>query len=389
MRYYLFSIISIIFPITLAYSSDPGVTSTQENLLHCAQRPNDERITLLQDQILSHQPEPLSYKDLLRLISEGSLSKEDAIDLIKYGYGSEVGNPLLFLRSFQEVSDEQYSLNFLWIHKESVQERGHLMGSDEIEFRKQIVYPLKDWQSKQPTSAINVWYDGHLVPGENVTVTKEHLRNSGLDLANISLRDINDIPYVQQNQQLFATNIAIYFRVDLAKAVIADYVLRNDKLLYVVTIDGDVVAVVKSQLFDCPTLKALHEVGYAFGTAGDAIEENSFIMLYNGAQLNTLDIHKTTVIDAAASEAKKRHYKYVLDQDVFDKYTTFKTKMRVQYRNRTDGTWWAQDILVLGKFMIFPRSRFSFTRGYDELQIQKMRKALLDAPEQSKALLVN
>jgi hypothetical protein len=351
----------------------------------CAQKSQSEIYNCLKDQIASHKPEPLSYIDLLSLINESLITKEEAIKLIIYGYNEAgFGNPLLFLKASESVAPKEYSLNFLWIHKNLLSEPGHIMGSDDQQLNKHVISPLKDWQSKQPEAYINFWFDGHLVNSTHVQKTRDLLQTSGLDLKQIRLRDIRDIPSVNQESRLFDTDIPIYFRVDLAKALIADHVLRNDKLPFVVNADSNVVAIVRSQLFDYPTLMALKNIGYSFGTADMAEQENSFIMLHNSPTIKTLERH-TNMLDQAVSKAKMKNYK-IDPQDAFSEYRNFKKEMRVLFRNKTGKTWPSQDIQENGKPMIFPKSQFGIG-GYSEKDVEFLRKALMNASQQKDALV--
>jgi hypothetical protein len=394
MKSYLFSIAKIIalfIPLSCSNNSLPTTQIPQINRPKtkpfCAKKLPSEIINCLKNQISSHKPEPISYIDFLTIIDEGLMTEDEAIALIKYGYEQEVGNPILFLRAKELVAPKQYSLNFLWIHKNPISESGHLMGSDEQQLNRHVINPLKDWQSKQPDAYINFWYDGLLLDSSHIEETKKRLQHSNLDLKMIRFRDIRDINYVTQNTQLFTTTTPIYFRVDLAKAVIADYVLRIDKLPFVINIDSDIVAVARDQLFDYPTLTALNNIGYAFGTATTAEEENSFIMLHNSTNINILDAHKTHVIDSAALKAKLKGYTNIDPQDVFSEYNNFRKQMRLAYRNKTGKAWSSQHIQKSGKFMIFPKSQFAFTGGYDEEQIILLRKALINPTDQNRALL--
>lgn len=354
---------------------------------YCAQKPKAEIISCLKAQIETHKPEILSYSDLLSILKEDLLTERQAQELIKYGYTSEVGNPILFLKAQKAIAPAQYSLNFLWIHKNRISEPGHLMGSNDQQLEKQVVSPLKDWQAKQPEANINFWYDGLLIDAKNVAQTEQHLQKNGLDLKNIRFRNIRDIPYVKENASLFAEAVPVYFRVDMAKAVTGDHLLRNEKNSFVVNIDSDIVAIVRTQLFDYPTLLALEKIGYAFGTAGTAEEENSFIMLHNSAETNTLEIHKKLVIDAADNEAQRLGFTKVPQQLVFDQYRNFRAKMRHAFREKTGKSWPSQKIQSTGKFMIFPASQFGVSGGYSEQQMMLLKKALLPASSQDEALM--
>ena len=355
----------------------------------CAKKPTGEILTCLKSQIATFKPEPLAYEDLINLIEERQVTEHDAIGLVKYGYEERIGNPILYLKAREEIKANHYSINLLWMHQEALHASGHLMGQNDQLLARHVINPLNDWQSKQPDASLNFWYDGKLVPSTNILETVKRLQLSGLDLKTIRMRDIRDLPYVQKKVGLFDTTLPIYFRVDLAKAVIADDVLRNEHLPFVVTTDSDVAAIVKTQLFDDPTLTALKNVGYAFGSAGAAEEENSFIMLHNSNELTTLDIHKSVVIDAAVLKTESNGYdkSNAQAQAVFSQYSIFRSAMRKAFQNKNGQTWSSLNIQKTGKFMIFPPSQFGVLGGYPDNEIPSLKRALISASEQARALM--
>lgn len=71
---------------------------------------------------------PLSHKEFINLQKEGTITEEQAEELINYAY--DALNPILFKKSDKIIDAESYSLNFLWIHnkKQNLKETDHLMG---------------------------------------------------------------------------------------------------------------------------------------------------------------------------------------------------------------------------------------------------------------------
>ena len=319
-------------------------------------------------------PEPLSYCQFLQMQSDNIISRKQGDDLIDHAYAEAA--PILFRKAEESVSPSMYSLNFLWIHKAKLSEGGHLMGADENAFMRRVLDPLVDWQTKQPEAVINFWYDSTMIGETTIEETLRALRERRpIDESRIRFRDIRSIPFVGENPGLFKEDVPVYFRVDLAKAITADYVLRQDGLAYVVNIDNDIVAVVREQLFDQQTFAALQGVGYTFGSAGGAEEENSFIVLHNDDTLNTLETHRIYVIDAAKKTFELNGGR-ASSQDVFAKYPDFKTVMRKKFEQRTGKRWLDQHIQVWGKPMIFPGSQFGVVGGYKEDMLRLLRTAL-------------
>ena len=199
---------------------------------------------------------PLSYDKFIELQKEGKITAEETEELLDYA--EEVGSLILFRKAEEKITPDMYSLNFLWIHAKFLEEPGHLMGSDDNSLRKNIIYPILDWHVKQPEANINLWYDGKMIknPASTIASTLKVLSNyEFVDLSKIKFRDIREIDLANENHDLFEEEIGIFFRVDLAKALIADHITRNGKIA--VNIDYDIVAIPNEHLFDLKTLTKL------------------------------------------------------------------------------------------------------------------------------------
>jgi hypothetical protein len=281
MRYNLL-LISLSYIITLAMPSYAGCPVAGMDLIEC-----------LEYQIKYHKLpnhtefQPLSFCELVKLYEEKRINDEQARNLINLGL-REAANPILFYDAKREIPFDSYSLNLLWIHAQKQKEEGHFFGQNEEKLERNLIFPIVDWQTKQPEALINFWYDGEMVDDSMIKQTNESLENHKIDIRNVRLRNIREIKLVKENPRLFDSEIPIYFRVDLAKAIIADDVMRSDLLPYAIVMDNDVVAITRRQLFDDKTLDELDNLGYAFGTTPDGHEENSFIILLSSPDLKTL-----------------------------------------------------------------------------------------------------
>jgi hypothetical protein len=149
-----------------------------------------------------------------------------------------------------------------------------------------------------------------------------------------------------------------------------DHVLKVDQVPYVATIDTDVVAITRGQLFDQRTLEALNSHGYIFGTALTQ-EENSFILLYNNPEIDIVKMHQDHVLNSAIAIAKEKlnNGQPIAPQTVYYRYIFFRTAI-----NKIRGPW--NQKLGVGKNMIFPPSQFG-GGGYSEDQITALKKALV------------
>lgn len=312
--------------------------------------------------------EPLSYCQFIAMRDNGSITIKEAEQLIDYAYTHN--NPILFKPAAENIASTQYSLNFLWLSAEIVDKRDLLTGSDKAQFERNLITPLLDWQKKIPQTMINYWYDGTMVKNESIQHSKDYLQYSGINTNFVRFRNIRDIKTIQNNAELFTTNIPIYFKIDLTKAVIADSILTIDKIPYVATIDNDVAAITKEQLFDQRTLDATIKYGYIFGTAFTQ-EENSFILLHNSLSFDIAAIHKKEVLDASISIAKDklRSRQEIEPQLVYWRYAYFRSTVN-KIRGRE------KKVMNISKNMIFPQSIHG-GGGYSDSQITALKKALL------------
>ncbi len=100
------------------------------------------------------------------------------------------------------------------------------------------------------------------------------------NIAHIALKDIRDLHYVRKYSDIFSDKIPVYFRVDLARAIIAYQTLKQSPDTYFVYSDFDVKPLNKSELFDQQTLRTLNKYKYVMAEKGSYKfrYENSFQM---------------------------------------------------------------------------------------------------------------
>lgn len=335
--------------------------------------------------------EPISYCELEKIKKERNFKQEWVDFLIDYAYTHH--NPILFREAKVEIPDESYSLNFLWINKEKLKNENHFLGNDDDLLNEKVINPILDWRTKQPDAYINFWYDEEMVSNEGVINTKKMLADAAekfkirnLNPEKINFRSIRKIPTVINKSRLFEQDISVYYRVDLSKALIADYLLRTNENSYTVNIDADIVGITKKQLFDEKTLEELNILGYTFGSVPMTIEENSFIILYNEKNKLLLEDHKEYVIDKSIDVAEKQIKKgsFPPAETVYYKYAQLKLNRKDRTFYGTTNKNFYQSVYSLnysmygsiGKAMIFPKSIHG-SYGYKQEQILTLKQALL------------
>ncbi len=327
------------------------------------------------------------------------LSQEDQREVIKQAYAW--GDPIVFEKANRIVPSRDYVISLLWIYdqKQNFNRDDHLMGKDDSLLEKHVVGPIVDWRTKQPEAFLEFWCDFETLGNDHHTViqnTQKKLLEKGLrSLERIEFKNIREIQKVKENSFIFVPKpypptdspkfhiqtYPLYFKIDLAKALIADFHMGQKKP-YVIVTDSDVAAVTHEQLFDAITLDELDNLGYVFGSAGDAEEENSFVM-YKDILVN---MHYEKVLkpclDRKALEnlnSKKDDINTlkILEQLVFSQYTPFKEAVRKQYRQNKGQRFPFKREETTGKPMIFPKSQYGVLGGYSKEEMGCLKKCLL------------
>ena len=183
------------------------------------------------------------------------------------------------------------------------------------------------WAEENEGGVINVWVDGALLhPGavDNTRVVIEEWARENPRAASIVLRDIRNIPLVVQNQDVFSPKVAVYFRVDLLRLIIALWMLENKEVDYFVYADIDVNPMSQEQMFDEQTRGYLNKFGIVMGRSGYHGFENSFQIIGNNE--NLVKAIKMAIVNPAFVRIRKIYSNDLLDrvdgyeQSIYDDY---------------------------------------------------------------------
>lgn len=344
---------------------------------------------------------PLSYCQFREFENRGALSKQEADALVVFAQKNK--NPILFspIPSTNLPDFKDYTLNFLWINSERATSPGFITNNPAL-LQVKIIDPVKDWQTKQPLALINIWYDGQtlVAPKKAVKATREKLAGEGVNTSKITFLDIRDIQIVKNHPQFLDQFQPVFFRVDFAKAITADHLMRQGQL-FTVNIDSDIAGITREQMFDEKTMRQLTDFGYSFGKANTTtLAENSFIMLYNSNATQTLAMHRQIVIDdtmelendkvSAMPPQKipfdsvyKRYQEHVPNKE-YDGTSGFRAVMSWRHFLRQANNDEALALKLKGAYvgipenkdMIFPRSQ-QMSPGYAYDLIPVLKKALV------------
>lgn len=309
----------------------------------------------------------LTNNVIIENIKKYELEEFDAI----YEYAFKIQHPHIYQIAPQPVLPHEYSLNFLWVNQNPQDriknEAEHIFkdGLDQNENHFLVEYPqalrqleenkkslenwnqIKDsfaykiskWADVNPGTTINVWYDSALVTErakrKTFTLMNAIARKRGVD---IKLRDIRLLPNIKTESGDIENSLhpgtPVFYRVDLLKALIADYLFDStqDPGKYFVISDNDIEPMSAEHLFDKLSLNYLSQDGYVFNGVGRIGFENSFV-IFNREKENLKKTHYEAVIKKMEEKiTEQRIYKIDVtglvdhalgSQSVFSLYKSF------------------------------------------------------------------
>jgi hypothetical protein len=240
-----------------------------------------------------------------------------------YEFAFKMHHPYIYEVSAQEIPDQNYSLNFVWVNlnpQDRVRNLAQNIFGEELdsieneeELKKTFTFKLSKWAEKNPHAEINLWYDSTLVTEKARTNTFAKMQHIAQQKqGGLHLRDVRRLPILKEMQEiehLFHPGTPVYFRVDLLKALITDYMLDSTmtKKPYCVVSDIDVEPMNKKEIFDKRTLESLRTVGYVFNAPQGMgeMENNFFIFHQNSAIAKLREAHKYDLITSIVDKAKE------------------------------------------------------------------------------------
>ncbi len=181
-----------------------------------------------------------------------------------------------------------YSIHLMWINKDNNQKQPYIYPSDK-EYKA-----LKQWSLANPEASLCLWYDSvmnHQPAIDNTRILINHeMEKNKNKIARIELRDIRELAYVKKYADVFSSQMPIYFRVDLLRAIIAYETIKQYPNIYFVYADLDVKPLNKTHIFDQETLKTLAKYKYVMAHENNRLGfENSFqIFTYEPALIKSM-----------------------------------------------------------------------------------------------------
>ena len=200
---------------------------------------------------------------------------------------------------YVDLDDVGYNLNLMWINKTLKEEQQGIHPENDT-----FIETIVNWAKGNQRSVVNVWFDGELTSKESVEHTQSLLdKRRNHSMARIALRDIRSLQLVQENPDVFSDpRMPVYFRADLARALVLDAMIKDNPHQYSIYSDLDIKPLAKYRLFDKATLENLKKYGLVMAAHKTYYIENGFQIMSNH-QPNLIKAHKTAIIDVNIARA--------------------------------------------------------------------------------------
>lgn len=335
---------------------------------------NQKHFNKILEAIASDKEHKLSNDSLMKMFKKYNLryNREKFSLLCERAY--QLDHPYIYQVAKNPVLQSDYTLNFLWVNldpqnqienvAQNIFEHGlnelensnYLINSNQLQaleestqendliklnkLKQTHTYKLLNWVDKNPNTQINLWYDSALVTQKSQIKTFDFLdRISKKKGVQLKLKDIRKLPNIYSEiKNVLHPAVPVYFRADLLKALIADYMIGNSDIepKYFVYSDFDVEAMSADHLFDERTLTYLTSNGYVFNKVGISGFENNFF-IFNKEKESLQKSHYLKLIKNMSNCIKRlsgcdvNGYikpKPVLNsQSVFSQYYNFRKEM--------------------------------------------------------------
>ncbi|MEC7839990.1 MAG: hypothetical protein VX777_08130 [Chlamydiota bacterium] len=261
----------------------------------------------IRQKIVEDKNHELNNESLYNLLKVHNLIEDDEKLDICFDLAFRMNHPYIYQVADTPISPSDYTLNFLWVNlnpqdrikniAQNIFGEGLncyenaecLLNPTEIqnfdsetveEIKKTFLFRLIKCTETHPGVEINLWCDSTLVTLQAWKNTSEMIEKiSKSKNVNIKLRDIRTLDNIDTElENVLHPGIPVYYRVDLLKVLIPDYMIWNDNEVkkYCVMSDIDVEPMDAKQIFDKRTKNYLSTHGYVFNRCGHENFENNF-----------------------------------------------------------------------------------------------------------------
>jgi hypothetical protein len=187
-----------------------------------------------------------------------------------------------------DLKDLTYSVSLMWINKSLDENQKYIVSKEEY------LKPIIAWALETDKEApVYFWYDSQHSYPKAIQNTEKYLKEKiGGKRSPILFKDVRNLQYVKENEKVFSNEVPIYFRADLLREIVKDYLASLEDTDFIVYSDLNVPPLSKTKLFDEKTLEQLKKDGLVMSEGHDMNRnyENAF---------SILDSHNKTMIYAS------------------------------------------------------------------------------------------
>lgn len=193
----------------------------------------------------------------------------------------------------------KYHINLMWLNQKLNKEQEEIHPEGDT-----LTESALKWASLNNDSVVTIWFNGKTTSEQAIRNTKKKIKekHSFLFMAPIKLRDIHELPEVQENEEIFShPQYPVYGLADLARAIVCyDAIHRNPSKGYAIYADLDIPPLAQKDLCTVRIQKKLEKCGIIMAQSPKSKGggyENGFQMLSNHKP-NLLKAYKMAIIDA-------------------------------------------------------------------------------------------
>lgn len=203
----------------------------------------------------------------------------------------------------------QYGINLMWINSKYDDDQKYFCATskNEEDYKNNCIDPITSWLMKtSPDAPVRVWYDSALTPkqlvNDAVQDIKKKLGNNDA-MKKLQFLDVRKIDDILQYPKVFSEKLPVYFRSDLLRAIVADYLARHYPHEYIVYADFNIPALSRDQLFDQKTLENIKKFGFVMAKNAAFDQEN----FYENAFF---------IIDPKNQSLMQAHRKFIIEMNI-------------------------------------------------------------------------
>lgn len=223
---------------------------------------------------------------------------------------------LFFILLFSgSVLAHQYNMNLMWINERQDPTQKYFCGfsKDGESYQKDCLKPMMDWMLRgSNTSILRVWYDGHTTDKRLADKALEDLKarfppHEMERFNNLVFVDVRSLPDVIKNAEVFSERLPVYFRTDLLRPIIVDFLAKYFPGQYIVYADLNIPALTEAQLFDKETLDQLKLFGFVLAKNAAFDPNNAFenaFFIFDPSNKLILQAARAALVDINIDRAK-------------------------------------------------------------------------------------